>query len=329
MATTQRRGSVVTARELLEAGVHFGHQTRRWNPKMKRFIYGERSGIYIIDLRQTVRGIEDAYSFVRELVADGGSILFVSTKRQMTDAIREAAERCDMPYVNYRWLGGMLTNFQTISSRIDYLRELEEMEESGALDEMRKKDALRLRREKSKLQRYLGGMVKLTRVPDAVFIIDTRKEHIAVTEANKLGVPLVAALDTNCDPDEVQYGIPANDDAIRSGVLLCRIIADAVEEGRLLGTRRPRKPKVDPDAEEKRRQAELDARAYEEERAREEAAEMRRAEQRAKIEAAQAAEAEPAAEAGEGPDASTGDDTAAGEAAADDAAPAPAETEEA
>jgi len=289
VATTHRRGSVVTARELLEAGVHFGHQTRRWNPKMKRFIYGERSGIYIIDLRHTLKGIEDAYTFVRELVADGGSILFVSTKRQMTDAVAEAADRCDMPYVNYRWLGGMLTNFQTMAGRIDYLRELEAMETSGAMDELRKKDALKLRREKLKLQRYVGGMVRLQRVPDAVFIIDTRKEHIAVTEANKLGIPVVATLDTNCDPDEVQYGIPANDDAIRSGVLMCRIIADAVLEGRMLGTRRPKKARVDPDAEEKRRQATLDAKAYQEERAREEAKEALLADQKAKIEAAQAA----------------------------------------
>ncbi len=229
--TVDTRSSVVTMKELLEAGVHFGHQTRRWNPKMKRYIYGERGGIYIIDLAATLKGIENAYTYVRDLVARDGVVMFVSTKRQMTDAVAESALRCGMPYVNYRWLGGMLTNFTTIKGRINHLRDLEMMEETGVFEEMKKKEALRLRREKVKLERYMGGMKSLDAVPDAIFVVDTRKEHIAVVEARKKGVSIIAALDTNCDPDEVDYGIPANDDAIRAGVLLTRIIADAVEEG--------------------------------------------------------------------------------------------------
>ncbi len=280
MTQTQARTSVVTLNELLEAGVHFGHQTRRWNPKMKRFIFGERNGIYIIDLKATLLGIESAYSFVRDLVADGGTILFVSTKRQMTDLTREAADRCGMPYVNFRWLGGMLTNFQTIHSRIDYLRELEDADQSGLLDTMKKKEALKLRRERDKLDRYLGGMRQLDAVPDAIFVIDTKKEHIAVTEACKKGVPVVATLDTNCDPDEIDYGIPANDDAIRAGRLMARIIADAVDEGKIMrqhfgGSGRRRK-RDDPEAELLRAQAEVDAQAYEEQRAAEEVAEAAR-----------------------------------------------------
>ena len=223
---------VVTMRQLLEAGVHFGHQTRRWNPKMKRFIFTERNGIYIMDLQQTMSGIERAYTFVRDKVAEGGIILFVATKRQVQDVLQEQAERCGMPYVNFRWLGGMLTNFRTIHKRIARMRELEEMVNSGALDSLPKKEALTLRREYEKLARNLRGLKDLNRLPDAVYVLDTKKEEIAMREAKKLGLPIVAILDTNSDPDDVEYGIPGNDDAIRSGSLLTRIIADAVIEGK-------------------------------------------------------------------------------------------------
>ncbi len=223
---------VVTMRQLLEAGVHFGHQTRRWNPKMKRFIFAERNGIYILDLQQTMSGIEKAYTFTRDLIAGGGTILFVATKRQVQDAIEEQAVRCGMPFVNFRWLGGMLTNFRTIHDRIRRMRELEDMIETGAIGSFTKKEQLRLTREYEKLARNLSGLKNLDKAPDAVFILDTKKEEIAVREARKLGIPIVAVLDTNCDPDEVDYAIPGNDDAIRSGALLTRIIADAVLEGR-------------------------------------------------------------------------------------------------
>ena len=223
---------VVTMRQLLEAGVHFGHQTRRWNPKMKRFIFTERNGIYILDLQQTMRGIERAYTFVRDLVAEGGTVLFVATKRQLQDIIEEQATRSQMPYVNFRWLGGMLTNFRTIHKRIERMLELEEMISTGALDSLPKKEALGLRREHEKLERNLVGLKSLHGLPNAVFVLDTKKEEIAVREARKLGIPIIAVLDTNSDPDEVDYGIPGNDDAIRSGALLARIIADAAIEGR-------------------------------------------------------------------------------------------------
>jgi small subunit ribosomal protein S2 len=223
---------VVTVRQLLEAGVHFGHQTRRWNPKMKRFIFTERNGIYILDLQMTMNGIERAYKFVRDLVASGGTILFVATKRQMQDAVKQEAERAVMPYVNFRWLGGMLTNFRTIHERIKRMRELEEMVSTGAVDALPKKEGLRLRHEYEKLSRNLIGLKDLDRAPEAVFILDTKKEEIAVREARKLGIPIVAVLDTNCDPDDVDYAIPGNDDAIRAGALLTRIIADAAIEGR-------------------------------------------------------------------------------------------------
>ena len=230
--------AVVTMKQLLEAGVHFGHQTRRWNPKMKRFIFGERNGIYIIDLNQTLQRIEVAYSFVRNLVADGGSILFVGTKKQTQDPVARYAAQCGMPYINERWLGGMLTNFTTISARVKKMMEYERMKEAGDFEAMPKKEALILSRELEKLQRNLGGIRGMTRLPDAVFIIDTKKEHIAVTEANKLGLPIVAVVDTNCDPDVIQYVIPGNDDAIRAGSLMCRIVADAVEEGRFIASRK-------------------------------------------------------------------------------------------
>jgi small subunit ribosomal protein S2 len=229
---------VVTMRQLLEAGVHFGHQTRRWNPKMKRFIFGERSGIYIIDLQQTLSRIETAYGFVRDLVADGGTILFIGTKKQAQDPIRTYADQCAMPYVNERWLGGMLTNFETIAKRVGKMTEYQRMRASGEFEAMPKKEALILGRELEKLERNLGGIRTMGRRPDAVFVLDTKKEHIAVTEANKLGIPVVAVVDTNCDPDVIQYVIPGNDDAIRAGTLMCRIIADAVEEGRFIASRR-------------------------------------------------------------------------------------------
>jgi small subunit ribosomal protein S2 len=223
--------AVVTMRQLLEAGVHFGHQTRRWNPKMKRYIYGERNGIYIIDLQKTMESIESTFSFLRDTVAKGGTVLFVGTKKQAQEAIKNQAERVTMPFVNYRWLGGMLTNFTTIYRRLQRLKELEAMESTGAMDVLPKKEVLRLRHEREKLERNLGGIRDMTRPPAAVWVVDTRKEHIAVTEARKLGIPVVAILDTNCDPDEVDYPIPGNDDAIRAGTLLTRIVADAVAEG--------------------------------------------------------------------------------------------------
>ncbi|MFZ4515224.1 MAG: 30S ribosomal protein S2 [Acidimicrobiia bacterium] len=226
--------AVVTMKQLLEAGVHFGHQTRRWNPKMKRFIFGERNGIYIIDLQQTLERIDASYRFVRSTVEDGGLILFVGTKKQSQEPVQQQAQRCGMPYVNYRWLGGMLTNFQTMHARVEKMRELERIVASGEADQMIKKEALKLKRELAKLQRNLGGMRTLDRVPKAIFVIDTKKEHIAVTEANRLGIPVVAVVDTNCDPDVIDYVIPGNDDAIRSANLMARVIADAVEEGRML-----------------------------------------------------------------------------------------------
>jgi len=229
---------VVTMRQLLEAGVHFGHQTRRWNPKMKRFIHGERNGIYIIDLQQTLGRIETAYTFVRDLVGDGGTILFVGTKKQAQDPVQSMAEKCGMPYVNERWLGGMLTNFQTISKRVAKMKEYQRMRDSGEFEAMPKKEALLISRELEKLERNLGGIRNMERLPDAIFVLDTKKEDIAVTEANKLGLAIVAVVDTNCDPDIIQYVIPGNDDAIRSATLMSRVIADAVEEGRYIASRK-------------------------------------------------------------------------------------------
>ena len=229
---------VVTMRQLLDSGVHFGHQTRRWNPKMKRFIHGERNGIYIIDLEQTLGRIETAYSFVRDLVADGGTILFVGTKKQAQDPVRSYADRCGMPYVNERWLGGMLTNFETMSKRVNKMLEYERMQASGEFEVMIKKEALLLEREMIKLQRNLGGMRSLKKAPDAIFVLDTNKEHIAVTEARKLGIPVVAVVDTNVNPEVITYPIPGNDDAIRSNSLFARVIADAVAEGRFIANKR-------------------------------------------------------------------------------------------
>jgi small subunit ribosomal protein S2 len=224
--------AVVTMRQLLESGVHFGHQTRRWNPKMKRFIMTERNGIYIIDLQQSLTYINNAYEFVKETVAHGGSVLFVGTKKQAQEPIAEQATRVGMPYVNHRWLGGMLTNFNTISKRLTRLKELEEIDFDDVAGSGRtKKELLILQREKDKLERTLGGIRSMQRVPSAVWVVDTKKEHLAVDEARKLGLPVIAILDTNCDPDEVDYKIPGNDDAIRSVTLLTRVIADAVAEG--------------------------------------------------------------------------------------------------
>ncbi len=278
--------AVVTMRQLLDAGVHFGHQTRRWNPKMKRFIFGERNGIYIIDLNQTLNRVDSAYKFVRDLVAGGGTILFVGTKKQTQDPVADFAAKCGMPYVNERWLGGMLTNFSTMSARVKKMQEYERMLAAGDFENMPKKEALLLRRELTKLQRNLGGIRGLEKTPNAVFIIDTKKEHIAVTEANKLGMPIVAVVDTNCDPDVIQYVIPGNDDAIRSGTLMCRVIADAVEEGRLMAAQRPGAPQPptppDPEAEARK--------AAEQAKARNEAAQAQ-AEREARLAAAKQATA--------------------------------------
>jgi small subunit ribosomal protein S2 len=223
---------VVTTRQLLESGVHFGHQTRRWNPKMKRFIFTERNGIYIIDLQQSLTYIDRAYAFVKETVARGGQILFVGTKKQAQEAIAEQATRVGMPYVNQRWLGGMLTNFQTVIKRVQRLKELEGINyDDVAASGLTKKELLGLRREKEKLEKTLGGIQDMSRTPQAVWIVDTKKEHLAVDEARKLRIPVIAILDTNCDPDEVDYAIPGNDDAIRSVSLLTRVLADAVADG--------------------------------------------------------------------------------------------------
>jgi small subunit ribosomal protein S2 len=230
--------AVVTMRQLLESGVHFGHQTRRWNPKMKRFIFTERNGIYIIDLQQSLSFIDRAYDFIKETVAHGGTILFVGTKKQAQEPVAEQATRVGMPYVNQRWLGGMLTNFSTVSKRLQRLKELDEIDfDDVARSGMTKKELLVLRREKDKLEKSLGGIRDMSRVPSAVWIVDTKKEHLAVDEARKLGIPVVAILDTNCDPDEVDYKIPGNDDAIRSVTLLTRVVADAVAEGLMARSR--------------------------------------------------------------------------------------------
>src|SRR3954468_16286506 len=284
-------------KQLLEAGVHFGHQTRRWNPKMRRFIFGERNGIYIVDLHQTLRGIESAYKFVRDTSANGGNVLFVGTKKQAQEPIQREAGRVNQPYVNFRWLGGMLTNFQTVHSRVAKLRELQRIVDSGEVDQMIKKEGLKVRRDLAKLERNLGGIKNLEKLPSAVFIIDTKKEHIAVTEAKRLHIPVVAVVDTNCDPDLVDYVIPGNDDAIRSANLMCRIIADAVEEGKFLAQRRgarpgtkaedvaPKEPKVLTPEEQAAREAE-------QARARDEAARAQR-EREARLAGAKSDKPEP------------------------------------
>ena len=223
--------SVVSMRQLLEAGVHFGHQTRRWNPKMERYILTERNGIYVIDIQQTIALLERAYNFVRDTVASGESVLFVGTKKQAQEAIETQAQRAGMPYVNYRWLGGMLTNFGTIKGRLARLRELEELIDSDTMERLPKKEGLQLQREYRKLEQNLGGIRDMAKLPKAIWVVDTVKEEIAVREANRLKIPVVAVVDTNCDPDDVQYVIPGNDDAIRSVALLTKLVADAVAEG--------------------------------------------------------------------------------------------------
>ncbi|MCD7827274.1 MAG: 30S ribosomal protein S2 [Clostridiales bacterium] len=224
--------AVVSMKQLLEAGVHFGHQTRRWNPKMAPYIFTERNGIYIIDLQKTVKKLEDAYMFVRQIAENGDEILFVGTKKQAMDSIKEEAERCGMPYVNARWLGGMLTNFNTIKLRIKRLAQLKDMEENGTFDMLPKKEVVKLKLQIEKLEKYLGGITEMKRMPAAMFIVDPRKERIAVSEAKKLGIPIVAIVDTNCDPDEIDYVIPGNDDAIRAVKLIASAMADAVLEGK-------------------------------------------------------------------------------------------------
>jgi small subunit ribosomal protein S2 len=219
-------------KQLLEAGVHFGHQTRRWNPKMATYIYMERNGIYIIDLQQTVKKFDEAYAFIKNTVADGKGVLFVGTKKQAQETIKDEAHRCEMHFVNQRWLGGMLTNYKTIRQRVLRLKQLEQMEESGAMEVLTKKEIARLLNEKERLERFLGGIKDMDKLPGAVFVVDPRKEKIAVAEARKLNIPVVAIVDTNCDPDEIDYVIPGNDDAIRAVKLISSRIADAVLEGK-------------------------------------------------------------------------------------------------
>ena len=224
--------AVVSMKQLLEAGVHFGHQTRRWNPKMAEYIFTERNGIYIIDLQKTVKKLNEAYMFVRDIAAEGGDILFVGTKKQAQDSIKEEAEHCGMPYVNARWLGGMLTNFTTIRTRIARLNQLRTMRDDGTFDLLPKKEVVKLELEIEKLEKFMGGIQDMTKIPSALFVVDPRKEKIAVAEAHKLGIPVIAVVDTNCDPDEVDVVIPANDDAIRAVKLLAETMAAAIIEGR-------------------------------------------------------------------------------------------------
>jgi small subunit ribosomal protein S2 len=254
--------AIVSMRQMLEAGVHFGHQTHRWNPRMKRFIFGERNGIYIIDLEQTLDRAEAAYKFTRDLVANGGSVLFIGTKKQAQDPIKFFADKCGMPYVNERWLGGMLTNFDTIAKRVAKMQEYERMRDTGEFELMPKKEALLISREMEKLQKNLSGIRGLTKRPSAVFILDTVKEHIAVTEANKLGIPVIAVVDTNVNPDLVQFPIPGNDDAIRANELMSRVICEAVIEGRYIAEKSSNRAVTTPSAPVTRtpqEQAEFDA----------------------------------------------------------------------
>ena len=224
--------AVISMKQLLEAGVHFGHQTRRWNPKMAEYIFAERNGIYIIDLQKTVRKVDEAYKGLSEIIADGGEVLFVGTKKQAQESIKEEAIRCGMHYVNERWLGGMLTNFKTMQQRVARLKDLEKMSQDGRMDVLPKKEVAKLMHELDKLQRNLGGLKNMRRVPDVMFVVDSRKEHLAVQEARTLGIPIVAIVDTNCDPDEVDFVIPGNDDAIRAIKLIAGRLADAVLEAR-------------------------------------------------------------------------------------------------
>jgi small subunit ribosomal protein S2 len=304
--------AVISMRQMIEAGAHFGHQTRRWNPKMRRFIFGERNGIYIIDLDQTLGRVEKAYSFVRELVADGGNVLFVGTKKQAQDPIREAADRCQMPYVNERWIGGMLTNFSTIQIRVNKMLELERQKAIGEFDLMIKKEALLLDRELTKLQRNLGGLRSMKKAPEAIFVLDTVKEHIAVTEANKLGIPVVAVVDTNVNPDVIQFPIPGNDDAIRANALFANVIAEAVLEGRYVASRRPdAAPVIPPPPQRTAEEEAAFAQAQAEARA---AAARAQAEREARMAAKKAAEAEAPADEVEAPAESNESDAAPSDA---------------
>ncbi len=330
--------AVVTMKQMLEAGVHFGHQTRRWNPKMKRFIHGDRNGVYIIDLEETLRRIERAYTFVRDTVAEGGTVLFVGTKKQAQEPIRRHARSVGMPYVDQRWLGGMLTNYQTISKRVGKLLDYERMQSSGEFEEMPKKEALRYTRELEKLDRNIGGIKTMGKLPSAVFVLDTIVEHIAVTEARKLNIPIVAVVDTNCDPDLITYPIPGNDDAIRSAELMTRVIAEAVAEGKMIQGRRSGAPDFDEPAErsaeteaeiaeaqaEARRQAAAEAAAREARIAAAAEAQPGPAAQ-AQAEPAAAAQAEPAAEAQPEPAAEAQPEPAAENGAVDAAGSTPAE----
>ena len=315
--------AVVTMKQLLEAGVQFGHQTRRWNPKMKRFIHGDKAGIHIVDLRQTLAHLEQAYVFVRDLVADGGTVLFIGTKKQAQDSVQSYAERCNMPYVNERWQGGMLTNFHTIAKRIAKMKQYQRMRDSGEFEAMPKKEALLLERELVKLERNLGGIRDMEEPPGAVFVLDTKKEHIAVTEARKLGVPIVAVVDTNCDPDLVDFAIPGNDDAIRSGRLMARVISDAVLEGRFIHSKRTEASGAARDALTEAEVAEQQARARAEAAA--EAAEREARVARAKAPAAPAAGAADESEAAATEDAADRAGATATEDAADRSEAAAAE----
>jgi small subunit ribosomal protein S2 len=308
-------------KQMLEAGVHFGHQTRRWNPKMKRFIHGDRNGVYIIDLEETLRRIETAYTFVRDTVADGGTVLFVGTKKQAQEPIRRYALSAGMPYVDQRWLGGMLTNYQTISKRVGKLLEYERMRASGEFEEMPKKEALRYGRELEKLNRNIGGIKTMGKLPSAIFVLDTIIEHIAVTEARKLGIPIVAVVDTNCDPDLITYPIPGNDDAIRSAELMTRVIAEAVAEGKLIHARRSGVPEAPSDERTPEQEASV---AAQQAAAREQAAADAAAREARIAAAAQQAEAPAAAEV-VAPAASPAPAAETAPAAAEVAPPAPTE----
>ncbi len=285
--------AVVTMKQMLEAGVHFGHQTRRWNPKMQRFIHGEKNGIHVINLEKTLTKIDEAYRFVRSTVADGGLILFVGTKKQTQEPVKDNAVRVGMPYVNNRWLGGMLTNFETMKKRIEKMADLERQVRIGETSMMIKKEALKITRELDKLQRNLGGIRGLQKMPSAIFVLDINKEHIAVTEAKKLGIPVIAVVDTNCNPDVIDYIIPGNDDAIRSSDLMCRVIADAIEAGQQIANKKGIKtPTAKPSASKE----ELEQKAQQQQRARSQAASQLKAREE-KIAAAAKAKAEQADEA--------------------------------
>ncbi len=324
--------AVVTMKQLLDAGVHFGHQTRRWNPKMKRFIHGERGGIYVLDLVQTLDRIERAYVFVRDTVSEGGTVLFVGTKKQAQEPIKRYAQSVGMPYVNQRWLGGMLTNYQTISKRVSKLVEYERMRSAGEFEAMPKKEALLYTRELEKLDRNIGGIKTMAKQPDVVFVLDTIKEHIAVTEARKLGIPIVAVVDTNVDPDLITFPIPGNDDAIRSTELMTRVITEAIAEGKLMYASKHGVPQAPPveaertpeeEAEFEARQQAARAAAAAEAAAREARLAAGKAAEEAEAEAAD--EAAPAAEAAPAEDAAPAAEVSAPADASADEAPAPAE----